>query len=53
MEWLQGFPIPQILEERVMGNCCHHKGCALDALRERQGNTLRIVWRVIILLIRY
>lgn len=26
-----------------MGNCCHDKSCALDALRERQGRTLRIV----------
>lgn len=26
-----------------MGNCCHEKGCALDALRERQGRILRIV----------
>lgn len=26
-----------------MGNCCHDKSCALDALRERQGKTLRIV----------
>lgn len=26
-----------------MGSCCHDKGCALDALRERQGKTLRIV----------
>lgn len=26
-----------------MGHCCHDKGCALDALRERQGKTLRIV----------
>lgn len=26
-----------------MGSCCHDKACALDALRERQGHTLRIV----------
>ncbi len=26
-----------------MANCCHDKACALDALRERQGRTLRIV----------
>lgn len=26
-----------------MGSCCHDKGCALDALRESQGKTLRIV----------
>jgi Co/Zn/Cd efflux system component len=26
-----------------LGNCCHDKACALDALRERQGKTLRIV----------
>ncbi len=26
-----------------MGNCCHDKGCALDALREKQGRILRIV----------
>ena len=26
-----------------MGKCCHDKSCALDALRERQGKTLRIV----------
>ncbi|MCK9285768.1 MAG: cation transporter [Rhodocyclaceae bacterium] len=26
-----------------MGNCCHDKGCALDALRAKQGQTLRIV----------
>lgn len=26
-----------------MGSCCHDKDCALDALRERQGKTLRIV----------
>jgi Co/Zn/Cd efflux system component len=26
-----------------MGSCCHDKSCALDALRERQGKTLRIV----------
>lgn len=26
-----------------MGNCCQDKSCALDALREKQGRTLRIV----------
>ncbi len=26
-----------------MGSCCEDKGCALGALRERQGRTLRIV----------
>lgn len=26
-----------------MGNCCHDKGCALDALRDQQGRILRIV----------
>lgn len=26
-----------------MGSCCHDKNCVLDALRERQGRTLRIV----------
>ena len=26
-----------------MGNCCHDKGCALDALRNKQGQVLRIV----------
>lgn len=26
-----------------MGECCHDKACALAALRERQGRTLRIV----------
>lgn len=29
-----------------MGNCCHDKACALDALRERQGKTLRIVMAI-------
>ncbi len=33
-----------------MGNCCHDKSCALDALRERQGKTLRIVLVINILL---
>lgn len=33
-----------------MGNCCHDKGCALDALRERQGKTLRIVLWINVLL---
>jgi Co/Zn/Cd efflux system component len=33
-----------------MGNCCHDKGCALDALRERQGKTLRIVMAINIML---
>lgn len=26
-----------------MGSCCHDKGCALDALRNKQGRILRIV----------
>lgn len=33
-----------------MGNCCHDKNCALDALRERQGKTLRIVLAINVLL---
>lgn len=33
-----------------MGSCCHDKACALDALRERQGRTLRIVLAINILL---
>jgi cation diffusion facilitator family transporter len=33
-----------------MGSCCHDKGCALDALRERQGKTLRIVLAINVLL---
>jgi len=33
-----------------MGNCCHDKGCALDALRERQGRTLRIVLAINVIL---
>lgn len=33
-----------------MGNCCHDKGCALDALRERQGKTLRIVLAINVML---
>lgn len=33
-----------------MGNCCHDKGCALDALRERQGRILRIVLAINVVL---
>lgn len=33
-----------------MANCCHDKGCALDALRERQGKTLRIVLGINVML---
>jgi len=33
-----------------MGNCCHDKGCALDALRERQGRILRIVLAINVML---
>ncbi|RTL47882.1 MAG: cation transporter [Rhodocyclaceae bacterium] len=33
-----------------MGNCCHDKVCALDALRERQGKTLRIVMAINVML---
>jgi hypothetical protein len=33
-----------------MGSCCHDKGCALDALRERQGRTLRIVLAINVVL---
>jgi cation diffusion facilitator family transporter len=33
-----------------MGICCHDKGCALDALRERQGRTLRIVLAINVVL---
>lgn len=33
-----------------MGNCCHEKGCALDALRERQGRILRIVLAINVML---
>lgn len=33
-----------------MGSCCHDKGCTLDALRERQGKTLRIVLAINVLL---
>ncbi len=33
-----------------MGNCCHDKACALDALRERQGKTLRIVLAINLIL---
>ncbi|NJD35150.1 MAG: cation transporter [Betaproteobacteria bacterium] len=34
-----------------MGNCCHHKACALDALRKRQGKTLRVVLAINLVLI--
>jgi Co/Zn/Cd efflux system component len=33
-----------------MGNCCHDKACALDALRLRQGKTLRIVLAINVML---
>jgi Co/Zn/Cd efflux system component len=33
-----------------MGSCCHDKACALDALRARQGKTLRIVLGINVLL---
>jgi Co/Zn/Cd efflux system component len=33
-----------------MGNCCHDKACALDALRGRQGRTLRIVLAINVVL---
>lgn len=33
-----------------MANCCHDKGCALDALRDRQGRTLRIVLAINVML---
>lgn len=33
-----------------MGNCCHDKACALDALRESQGKTLRIVMAINVML---
>ena len=33
-----------------MGSCCQDKGCALEALRERQGSILRIVLAINILL---
>jgi Co/Zn/Cd efflux system component len=33
-----------------MANCCHDKGCALDALRNRQGRTLRIVLAINVML---
>lgn len=33
-----------------MGSCCHDKACALDALRVRQGKTLRIVLGINVLL---
>ena len=33
-----------------MGSCCQDKGCALDALRERQGRTLKLVLAVNVLL---
>ncbi|OHC62129.1 MAG: cation transporter [Rhodocyclales bacterium GWA2_65_19] len=33
-----------------MGSCCHDKGCALDALRERQGRMLRIVLAINVML---
>lgn len=33
-----------------MGSCCHDKGCALDALRDRQGRTLRIVLAINVML---
>jgi Co/Zn/Cd efflux system component len=31
-------------------SCCHDKGCALDALRERQGRILRIVLAINVML---
>ncbi len=40
----------KFIEELGMGNCCHEKGCALDALRERQGKTLWIVLWINLLL---
>lgn len=33
-----------------MGNCCQDKACALEALRERQGKTLRIVLAINVML---
>ncbi|MBI4985250.1 MAG: cation transporter [Rhodocyclales bacterium] len=33
-----------------MGNCCHDKACALDALRARQGTTLRVVLGINVML---
>lgn len=33
-----------------MGSCCEDKGCALDALREKQGRTLRIVLAINVVL---
>jgi Co/Zn/Cd efflux system component len=33
-----------------MGNCCHDKGCALDALRARQGRILWIVLAINVIL---
>lgn len=33
-----------------MANCCHDKACALDALRDRQGRTLRIVLAINVML---
>lgn len=33
-----------------MGSCCDDKSCALDALRERQGHTLRIVLAINVIL---
>ena len=33
-----------------MGNCCHDKACALDALRGCQGRTLRIVLAINVVL---
>ena len=33
-----------------MGSCCDQEGCALDALRERQGRTLRIVLAINVML---
>ena len=33
-----------------MGSCCQGKGCAISALRERQGRTLRIVLAINVML---
>jgi len=33
-----------------MANCCHDKGCALDALRDQQGKILRIVLAINVIL---
>jgi Co/Zn/Cd efflux system component len=51
MERLQGFQYALRLSKGTkMGSCCHEKGCTLDALRERQGRTLRIVLAINVML---